>query len=214
MKNMNLIILVSASMLSSCGEKIVYTLNVDTINLIREQTFKLEVIGGKIPFETIFIAGDDNVASVDSLGIVKGEHVGTSVISVYSEVYLGQCLVTVHPVYHTFAEPVGQFGATKNDIKSREKRVLFFEDGESLIFNGANSEASVSYFFDGFGKFDAARVMVSTQNSNEVTAFFTERYYVLSGDPMMYLSLDRTCRIGIYTLDYPGYWMILYSPNL
>lgn len=135
-----------------------------------------------------FESENDMIARVTSSGKITGLTIGQTKIVVTNPTmnFTADCNVTVRPKYNLFAEPLTDFGATKAQIKSKEKRVIYDETSTSITYRGENPYVTgVVYLFDANGKMTSSSFMapaIPTSNVDKLLGFITERYYLVDYD--------------------------------
>ena len=118
---------------------------------------------------------DEFVAKVSSSGVVEGCHVGKTFIVASNGAETVKCAVEVKPKYNTFVEPVLDFGASKADIKAKEKRELVTDNATSLLYKDSKDGIAIIYSFEN-GKMDACGVGLSYIYVDDIVGFLFERY--------------------------------------
>lgn len=156
------------------------------------------------------------VAEISQDGIIKGKHVGKTIISATSENGEALCEVEVKAKFHTFMEPILEFGASKSTIKSKESRQLIKDDATGLGYSGENSAVKgVAYLFTD-GKLKSAALAISYSYTGEVASFLNERYQVVSKENDMYLFINNDVNkynMAVSLSVENGYLMIIYMPQ-
>ena len=147
---------------------------------------------------------DDFVVDVDSRGEIEAKHVGYA--SVYASIdnLADSCLVTVEGNYNTFVEPYVLLGATKEEIKSKEKRKLKKEDDESLVYEDSNSIVEMIMYSFESGRLTGAGAILDLYETDatELGNFFNERYdYIGESDGIMLLTNGKVA-VGIKVESY------------
>ena len=79
------------------------------------------------------------VAEVSEDGIIKGNHVGKTIITATSDNGEALCEVVVNAKYSTYTEPVLEFGVDKATVKAKEKRTILEDKTSTLGYRGENS---------------------------------------------------------------------------
>lgn len=118
---------------------------------------------------------DEFVAKVSSNGVVEGGHVGKTFIVASNGAETVKCAVEVKPKYNTFVEPVLDFGASKADIKAKEKRELITDNATSLGYKDSKDGVAVIYTFKN-RKMNAAGFGLQYKYTNDIMDFLLERY--------------------------------------
>lgn len=156
------------------------------------------------------------IATVNN-GLITAQHVGNTTVTATANGQTSNCNVEVKAKYHTFTEPILEFGASKSTIKSKEKRGLLREEETSLLFKPDKSTIqSVAYIFEN-GKMETAGVFIKTSSSLEATSFLIERYLVIgsgSGDivGLMLNELPSKATMSIAMSIESSYVLVAYMP--
>lgn len=131
------------------------------------------------------------VAKVDGNGLVEGNHVGeTYIVATNGYGNSTKCHVTVLPKYNTYTEPVLDFGASSDIIKSKERRTLLLENKDVLLFNGGNdSEVFVRYPMEN-GAMAAAAISIKYNYMKEAVDFIFERYQIIGEQDNVYFFIN------------------------
>jgi hypothetical protein len=159
---------------------------------------------------------DEFVASVDEDGLVTAEHVGQTFITATTNDDSAQCMVEVKPQYHTYVEPVFDFGASKSSIQMQEYRTLERETEDALLFSPDSPEIEgVAYVFEN-GRMSSSAVFVNLFSSLEATKFLMERYLVVGANEdavgIMLNNLPEKANMGVVETVEDGYVMVMYLP--
>ena len=162
------------------------SLNESAITLYSDDTAHLEANDN-----VDWLSESEFVASVDANGLVTGNHVGTTNIIASNGSGTSKCTVEVIPRFNTFEEPVVDFGATKEEVKSKESRTMLSEIDDALIYMGENSALNmVIYMFEN-GRLYASGAAVSFAYTSELTNFLLERYQVVGEENGMYMFINN-----------------------
>ena len=122
------------------------------------------------------------VAEVSEDGIIKGNHVGKTIITATSDNGEALCEVVVNAKYSTYTEPVLEFGVDKATVKAKEKRTILEDKTSTLGYRGENSAVkSVAYLFEN-GKLTSSAIALSYSYTEEIAKFLSERYQVIGKD--------------------------------
>ena len=144
------------------------------------------------------------VAEVSEDGIIKGNHVGKTIITATSDNGEALCEVVVNAKYSTYTEPVLEFGVDKATVKAKEKRTILEDKTSTLGYRGENSAVkSVAYLFEN-GKLTSSAIALSYSYTEEIAKFLSERYQVIGKDSDGAYTSSIMIRINIiWGLDYP-----------
>ena len=128
------------------------------------------------------------VAEVSEDGIIKGNHVGKTIITATSDNGEALCEVVVNAKYSTYTEPVLEFGVDKATVKAKEKRTIWEDNGNVISYKGENSAVKkVAYLFED-GKLTSSALSLSYSYTEE----------------MVHITSSIMIRINIiWGLDYP-----------
>lgn len=161
--------------ITGCSKDDKLTLSTNTLSLYSKDTEQITASE-----QSTWSSEDEFVASVSENGIVKGGHVGKTIIKATSENGEAKCAVEVKPKYNTYTEPILEFGASKATIKAKESRTLESEIATRLTYKPDKSTIkSVAYAFEN-GAMIGAGVMLNTASAMEAADFLIERYLVIS----------------------------------
>lgn len=142
-----------------------------------------------------FTVHDSYVAWVSPYGgDVMANKVGNTTVTLYNGYDRKIFKIFVVPEYSIYEEPHFEYGATKDKIKTIEKRTLIFESDSLLTFQGENTNTShIEYFFaDGQSLYSANVYLFKNQYvSNTIVSFLSERYEFDGGNHHTYLWYDR-----------------------
>ncbi|MFR8768498.1 MAG: Ig-like domain-containing protein, partial [Eubacterium sp.] len=141
------------------------------------------------------------VAEVSEDGIIKGNHVGKTIITATSDNGEALCEVVVNAKYSTYTEPVLEFGVDKATVKAKEKRTILEDKTSTLGYRGENSAVkSVAYLFEN-GKLTSSAIALSysyTENNK-----FLSRYQVIGRIVMVHITINNDSDKYNMGLDYP-----------
>ena len=127
-----------------------------------------------------FYSNDDFVAPVYDGGYTQGLHVGKTVITVKKGKSSAMCEVNVIPTYEIYEEPILEWGASEEYIKTHESREYHSSSTYSgidymLYTNPSGKEKAVMYGFKG-GKLVSAMVSLERRYATNINEFINERY--------------------------------------
>ena len=136
------------------------------------------------------------VAEVSEDGIIKGNHVGKTIITATSDNGEALCEVVVNAKYSTYTEPVLEFGVDKATVKAKEKRTIL-EDKTSTL---GSSAIALSYSY-----------------TEEIAKFLSERYQVIGKDSdgaYYFINNDSDkYNMGVRLSVESGFIMVVYVPQ-
>jgi len=129
---------------------------------------------------------DDNyIAEVDNKGLVKGGHIGTTIITAKNGNSFATCEVTITPKYDIYDTPILDWGATMSSIQSQETHPKSSSSSTSsmLAYNYTKYDTSCAlfYFFEG-GKMSRIVVYLDLLQYTNAGNHLLERYTPLSSD--------------------------------
>lgn len=160
---------------------------------------------------------DEFVAKVSSNGVVEGGHVGKTFIVASNGSETVRCAVEVKPKYNTFVEPVLDFGASKEEIKAKEKRELISETATALGYEDSKDGVVVIYTFKN-GKMNAAGLNLQYRYTNDITDFLLERYSpaTMDADEGMFIFVNGFSdkwTMGVVLTVEIGRIQVMYAPK-
>lgn len=131
-------------------------------------------------------------AEVDNNGLVTGGHVGQTYITATGASGSAKCLVEVVPEYNTYKAPVCEFGATMEDINSKESRTLYDLTTDQLVYRGENSAVQLVLYKFESGKLKAVGVFIDMSYATEVAKYLLERYQPAANSDGLYIFINNT----------------------
>lgn len=176
------------------------SLNETNISLHHEQTKQLKAS------DAVTWSSESNfVATVNASGLVEGNHVGKTHIVATKNSDNVKCVVEVTPMYSTFTEPLFDFGASVDQIKSKEKRSFQYAKDNGILFKGGkSSEVAVMYLFEN-SKMVCSAISISYLYAEEAIKFIAERYQpiVKKGYDYYFVNndLDKSTMLIAISLD-------------
>ena len=166
-----LVVFVSGLVFTGCSEENEEPASItpSSVSLYVGDKAYLTYIGGKCTWtsETPFIA------SVTNEGKVTGNKVGSTIIKA-NEL---SCKVTVKGRYNTYKEPCVKWGSSIDYVDFFMDGYLLeknYSDRDGLIYIGSGKVKHYIYLFDN-DKLQSSTVMISTDYSEEVAGFLSER---------------------------------------
>lgn len=197
-----------------CKEEVEYTLSPTSVSINAADTYNLEVspASDSWTFET----ENKWITTVTSKGIITADRVGSTNIVVKNtdNNYVAKCRVTVLPNYSMYKDPYLTLGVSKSTVKSFEKRALYSEATDNLIYNGENATlTNLIYLFENT-KLRSIGCIVPTSYSSLMGSFLAERYVYLgeSDDILIFVTPDFKIAIGASVVSIYS-WMIIYMEN-
>lgn len=181
------------------------TLNKTSITLNVDETFTLVYSGEGCAWTS----DDPLIASVKD-GIVKGEHVGTTIIHANDLT----CEVTVKPQYTGVFEPCMQWGKNLSEIqKYMSGYTLRSSSNTSLTYEGKGDIIAYTYSFDN-EKLSSSAFLVELSYVSFLTDYLLERYVVFDVDQNNYrvymVTTDLKTMIAMEIATYGA--MVVYLP--
>ena len=157
------------------------------------------------------------VAEVSEDGIIKGNHVGKTIITATSDNGEALCEVVVNAKYSTYTEPVLEFGVDKATVKAKEKRTIWEDNGNVISYKGENSAVKkVAYLFED-GKLTSSALSLSYSYTEEIAKFLSERYQVVGktdDDTFLFINNDLDkYSMGLGLSVESGFIMVMYIPQ-
>lgn len=143
---------------------------------------------------------DEFVAKVSSNGVVEGGHIGKTFIVASNGSETVKCAVEVKPKYNTFVEPALDFGASKADIKAKEKRELISETATGLGYKDSKDGVAILYMFED-GKMVTAGIGLQYKYSDDILDFLLERYAPAAMDKDEYIFTFVNGMSGRWTMS-------------
>lgn len=112
---------------------------------------------------------------------VNGFHVGNTFIKVNGK---NRIPVTVKGKYHTYDDPVTEWGCSQDYVKSHQKQGTLNtskSDSKSLIYENVGHADILMYNFEN-GKLKSIAVLVSTAYTSEYAGYLAERFLMIKLD--------------------------------
>ena len=143
-------------------------------------------------------SSDPLIASVSDDGKVDLLRVGSCIIKV--ETTDGRlnalCAVIVSAKNNGWREPVLEFGATREHIRTTETRgynaLMSALSSEIAVFNGENAKIQYCVYYFESDKMAVSLLVINSSNATEAEQYYNERYVFISEDAGVrsYISLD------------------------
>lgn len=135
-------------------------------------------------------SSDDNfIAEVDNKGLVKGGHIGTTIITAKNGSSFATCEVTITPKYDIYDTPILEWGATMSSIQSKETHPKSSSSNTSSMlaynYKKNGTPCALIYYFEG-GKMSRIVVYMDLLQYTNAGNYLLERYTPLSADPTDY----------------------------
>ena len=96
-----------------------WTLNANSVELHRGETFLLTATQANVSFES----SNQFVCGVSTSGTITGYHIGEAYINVTDGIKTYSCKVTVSPKYDMYTEPVVDWTLDRDGVKARYPNV-------------------------------------------------------------------------------------------
>lgn len=147
------------------------------------------------------------VATVEG-NLVSGQFVGKTIVR--STTGTLSFNVEVKPRYHLYDDPCLDFGASKEEIKTK-LGVPKSEDDTSLAYETGNPKAPLALYMFKNGRLRMCGVMCQISVANTIVDFLTERYLIVNVDMDKYLATFTHChgKIADPQIDY----IVAMQPN-
>lgn len=124
-------------------------------------------------------SSDEKVGTIGVNGLFEARKIGkTTIVATATDGKSVQSEVTISPYTTFLTEPIKDFYANKESIKSLEKRKLYYESTDGLIFEGDNSNVEyVGYTFKN-GRVNSGIVIFNSTTGivDLIGTFLSERY--------------------------------------
>lgn len=151
-------------------------------------------------------SSDDFVAPAYKGGYTQGFHVGKAVITVKKGTSTAMCEVNVIPTYEIYEEPILEWGASKEYVKTHESRVYHSSSTNKgidfiLYTNPTGKEKTVMYAFKG-GKLMSAMVLLERRYATNFNEFINERYQYGMYEAGMQFYIHMSGGISKENIDY------------
>ena len=175
-------------MLSSCGTnelrivRKIFTINPQMTNP-DGCSFQIEAFGEGITYTS----RDENIATVNSKGVVTGQHCGFVIIDVNSVNGSAEIKVTVAPTHTFFNEPFTMFGAPIQMVRDSIGSGFIMTDSlctekTAILYNTSygNRRGVCAYYFNIEGTdttLSYANVTLNSAYHHDVYLYFRERYW-------------------------------------
>ena len=208
MKSVYYFILVAIiSLFVSCSkEKEEPDTDVDNITLYVGKTKDLGINGD-------FLSSDNSfIASVGNDGVVKGNHIGSTIINTRKK----RIPTTVIGMYHLYDDPVVEWGCSQSTVRAKQKQGTLVSATETgLTYKNAGSATAVGYVFEN-GKLKSVGVVLEPKYASTIADHLMERYFMIpyvSGDliSMGYDSYDTDkAKVSVGVLVYGTNIVVMY----
>lgn len=213
MKTLNtLLLLLIIAGLTGCKKDLPPTLTLikKEALLTHDSTYKINIDGATTE-KIVYESHEPIIASVDENGLITGNKVGKTTISISFEDRLNENFtVNVISMFNTFDEPIIAFGMTKAQVKAQEKRTLKSETTDGLLYNPNMLEKWVLYGFTN-GKLVFSYVILSSSHTTELGRYLDERYLTVSVSPYYGWNINKT--VAVTAELQPSFeWLVTYFP--
>lgn len=201
MKKLLFITLLAAGILSGCSksESPSVQINQKEVKLKFDGSFDFKIDNAS---NVEWSSSDEFVGKVSADGKFKAGHIGETTITGKVGSNTVSAKVVVEPYITDIVEPYQGFGSSKASIKAFEKRVLYFENNDGIIYTGqGNKEKQVFYLLES-SKLKSSSLIFNanfTDIASVLTKFYGERYNVVGTDSgvIFFQSKDKKTIIGI-----------------
>lgn len=165
----------------------VISLNQTAIALDYEAKYKLDASFRREGYslsDFVWESENEDIASVSANGLVTGNRVGTTIITVKTKdgAFSSTCEVVVNATNFLYQEPLLDFGEGKSFVLANETRELLYNRSNFLLFEGEND--SVTNVIYNFANSTYKESVVLLKNNEEIAdqAFlFLEQRYEYKG---------------------------------
>lgn len=164
-----------------------------------------------------FKSQDEFYASVDNEGLVKGEHIGSTNITVSSSAGTVRVPVTIMSQYSLYPDIDYLVGKSLNDITKEfgnnyEASTLSSGD-VAYSYTKPTSYVDGIFFTMSGGKCKSIVVLVPTKNTSMLTKHLLERYYVagMQNDMYFFLNHDKDVVLALEVYS-ASYLTVVYMP--
>ncbi|RYU97097.1 hypothetical protein [Emticicia agri] len=124
-------------------------------------------------------SGHEKIGKIDAKGKYRARKVGLSHVTGISKGQILQASINVIPYSDILTEPIAEFGASKEFVKSKERRKFYKQlDNNTIAYEGENEAIrTVLYSFEN-NKLEAVTVVFTSNTAvaGEVGTFYRERY--------------------------------------
>lgn len=185
----------------------------------QQHEFKLKK-GAEDIFPSTFnwVSSDEKVGKVDANGLFKSRKIGKATITGTSKEGGSSVIsdIVVSPYTSFIVEPSVEFGATKQTIKSQEKRSLATESTDVILFDDSDPLIRfIGYLFEN-GRCTSSVVIFenTTRAVEQAGTFYKERYPehgVIDDGVLGFISDARTHSVMMSVSDQIGF-NALYFP--
>jgi hypothetical protein len=159
---------------------------------------------------TEWYSENDFIATVNKNGVVKGCHVGSTMIVAKNDFSSAKCKVTIKPLYTLYDDPIFNWGASKEMIKSQETHNLFDEKETSLGYDYTfgSTVCLMGYNFEDRKLNSVMAIMEYTYSLKQKIMNYLKERYNLEGELDGYYyyidanSRDETKTLVLFNTDY------------
>ena len=201
------------AMFTACSKDDEEKESVDTtpISLLVDDTHRIEmnITPSKVSSENNF------VASIDENGVVEGNHVGNTNVSINDKYTIP---VEVKGNYHLYDDPVTEWGCSTSYIKENQKQgSLKTEDSDAIVYENCGNAEMITYLFEN-GKLNGVGVILNSSYTDEVALHLKERYMFITETNNVIMGVNSykkelATTIATITLsDNLRYWVVIYMP--
>ena len=185
-----------------------------------DKTFQIKITNSKnqevAATKLKWSSSDPLIGKVDSSGKFTARKIGDVKINGSNGIKDVECTIKVVPYSTLYAEPVIDFGVSISEVKSKEKRVLLFQNDKSMSYAGENSKIrGIIYIFEN-NKLTGSAVLLNnnTAVAKESLLFLAERYPLKGVINNIIGYFNDTKNIGIaLTVDNTLGFVAIYLPH-
>ncbi len=194
--------------------------NPGNISMYFEGTRQLSAEGA-----TSWFSEDEFVATVNNAGLVKGGHVGTTNVFARNGSAMGKCIVTIIPKYNLYDNPILEWGASMNTIKSKETHEYLSSSSTNSLgydYSKNGHTALLLYNFNN-NQLESVGVIMKLSEYGNAGDHLLERYQPVAAEKTNYsilfidaMTLDKAKNvIGLQTatISNSTVTMIMYMQN-
>lgn len=172
-------------------------LNGQEITLKRGEVFAFEVKGAN---DVVWSVTDPFHATVNDNGQVQALRIGKTEVIADADGELFKATISVVPIVD-LQEPYLRFGASKEQVKDAEKRVLMEQNEDVIVYEvNASFTNALGYIFEE-DKLTSAIFQLevdSEESGDELIDFIEERYELLEQQGTEYLFTTKDKEVAVY----------------
>ncbi|WP_300602374.1 Ig-like domain-containing protein [Niabella sp.] len=218
MRKTRTIALVTIALLS-CGKKDSapqLSLSATKVDIKYDETTQVNASIG-VNSDYSWKSSDEFVGKVDASGKFTAGHIGKTTVTAEKSGVSKAIEITVSPIETFFSEPVLEFGQSMDYVKSKEKRMLFFENSDGFVYKTETPLISQILYLFSSNKLNSALVdFIDTESTmKRALAFYNERYYYAgySDGTAVFVSKDKSAFVGLEVSNYSWGFGAMYLKN-